>query len=86
MPPTLTIPPPPPALPEPQVIRVVEIPSVQVPPAKERRPSNDNLKRGKSQVRCLESSCKIHMVRFVIVSVLPTNLWVPSLSLVSAMY
>ncbi|KAG9050914.1 hypothetical protein FS837_001088 [Tulasnella sp. UAMH 9824] len=44
MPPTLTIPPPP-ALPEPQVIRVVEIPSVQVPPAKERRPSNDNLKR-----------------------------------------
>lgn len=45
MPPTLTIPPPPPAFPEPQVIRVVEIPSVQVPPAKERRPSNDNLKR-----------------------------------------
>ncbi|KAG8988076.1 hypothetical protein FRB90_002970, partial [Tulasnella sp. 427] len=45
MPPTLAIPPPPPAFPEPQVIRVVEIPSVQVPPTKERRPSNDHLTR-----------------------------------------
>ncbi|KAG8904623.1 hypothetical protein FRB99_001420 [Tulasnella sp. 403] len=47
-PPTLNIPPPPPHSipPEPQVIRVVEIPSMPPPSSKTRLPSHENLKRG----------------------------------------